>query len=120
MKRVDTERPMNRMEPLMTRDRERHEPTTPGLTGSRLGHAAWLGLAALACAGSASPAATATAASEAAAKEEGSAGVGRVPPPDTQPSNGFSATSPWNQPLPVEIPLAPNSKAIVANLLGDR
>lgn len=36
-----------------------------------------------------------------------------------QPDNGFSPTSPWNTPLPADVPLAPNSQAIVANIVQD-
>lgn len=37
-----------------------------------------------------------------------------------QPDNGFSATGPWNTPLPADVPLAPNSQAIVNNLVQDK
>src|SRR5262245_19319307 len=38
----------------------------------------------------------------------------------TQPDNGFSAAGPWNTPLPANVPLAPNSQAIVNNLIQDK
>jgi hypothetical protein len=38
----------------------------------------------------------------------------------TQPDNGFSAAGPWNTPLPANVPLAPNSQAIVNNLVQDK
>ncbi len=34
-----------------------------------------------------------------------------------RPVNGFSSAGPWNTPLPASVPLAPNSAAIVANIL---
>jgi hypothetical protein len=37
----------------------------------------------------------------------------------TRPVNGFSPTGPWNTPLPANVPLAPNSAAIVANIEQD-
>lgn len=37
-----------------------------------------------------------------------------------QPDNGFSAAGPWNTPLPANVPLAPNSQAIVNNLVQDK
>jgi hypothetical protein len=37
----------------------------------------------------------------------------------TRPDNGFSPTGPWNTPLPADVPLAPNSKAIVRNVVQD-
>jgi hypothetical protein len=109
---------MNKLEPVMMSNRDQR--TTLGLTSGHLWHAAWLGVAMLACAGNAPPAATATAANETAANEAAASRVAQVPSPGTKPINGFSAASPWNQPLPAQIPLAPNSRAIVANLLGDR
>jgi hypothetical protein len=36
------------------------------------------------------------------------------------PDNGFSATGPWNTPLPASVPLAPDSQAIVNNILQDK
>jgi hypothetical protein len=36
------------------------------------------------------------------------------------PDNGFSSAGPWNTPLPADVPLAPNSSAIVANILQDK
>lgn len=92
-------------------------PPPPGAPVS-LWHAVWLGVAVLGCAGN-PPAATATAANE-AETEAAASRVALVPSPGTKPINGFSAASPWNQPLPAQIPLAPNSKAVVTNLLGDR
>lgn len=38
----------------------------------------------------------------------------------TAPDNGFSAAGPWNTPLPADVPLAPNSQAIVNNLVQDK
>lgn len=38
----------------------------------------------------------------------------------TAPDNGFSTTGPWNTPLPADVPLAPNSQAIVNNLVQDK
>jgi hypothetical protein len=37
----------------------------------------------------------------------------------TRPHNGFSASGPWNRPLPSKVPLAPNSAAIVKNIVHD-
>jgi hypothetical protein len=37
-----------------------------------------------------------------------------------QPSNGFASWGPWNTKLPANVPLAPNSAAIVANILQDK
>src|SRR5215472_14724727 len=37
----------------------------------------------------------------------------------TRPHNGFSASGPWNRPLPSNVPLAPNSAAIVKNIVQD-
>jgi hypothetical protein len=36
------------------------------------------------------------------------------------PDNGFSLAGPWNTKLPANVPLAPNSQAIVNNLLQDK
>lgn len=36
-----------------------------------------------------------------------------------QTDNGFSPTGPWNTPLPADVPLAPNSQAIVNNIVQD-
>lgn len=33
--------------------------------------------------------------------------------------NGFSPSGPWNKPLPAKVPIAPNSKAIVGNIIKD-
>src|SRR5215475_11737498 len=38
----------------------------------------------------------------------------------TRPHNGFSASGPWNRPLPSKVPLAPNSAAVVKNIVRDR
>ncbi len=44
----------------------------------------------------------------------------RLPPRVTGPTvNGFSATGPWNTPLPASVPLAPNSAAVVASIESD-
>lgn len=40
-------------------------------------------------------------------------------PTAQHPDNGFSPTGPWNTPLPADVPLAPNSQAIVSNLVQD-
>jgi hypothetical protein len=37
-----------------------------------------------------------------------------------RPGNGFSPAGPWNTPLPAKVPLAPNSAAIVRNIVRDR
>ncbi|NUR58795.1 MAG: DUF4124 domain-containing protein [Catenulispora sp.] len=37
-----------------------------------------------------------------------------------KPSNGFSPRGPWNTKLPANVPQAPNSQAIVANILQDK
>src|SRR5229473_2274525 len=37
----------------------------------------------------------------------------------TRPHNGFSASGPWNRPLPSKVPLAPDSAAIVKNIVQD-
>jgi hypothetical protein len=44
------------------------------------------------------------------------AGHGRHP----RPVNGFSRFGPWNKPLPANVPLAPNSAAIVASIAADQ
>lgn len=54
-------------------------------------------------------------ATSAAAQDNGTQGTA-----GTQPDNGFSATGPWNTPLPANVPLAPNSQAIVNNLVQDK
>ena len=38
---------------------------------------------------------------------------------DPRPDNGFSKNGPWNTKLPPNVPLAPNSAAIVANIVQD-
>ena len=37
-----------------------------------------------------------------------------------RPVNGFARTGPWNTPLPADVPLAPDSAAIVANIALDQ
>ena len=37
----------------------------------------------------------------------------------TRPHDGFSASGPWNRPLPSKVPLAPNSAAVVKNIVRD-
>jgi hypothetical protein len=37
-----------------------------------------------------------------------------------RPDNGFALTAPWNTKLPANVPLAPNSAAIVANIALDK
>jgi hypothetical protein len=39
---------------------------------------------------------------------------------DDRPSNGFAPTGPWNTRLPADVPLAPNSAAIVNNIALDK
>src|SRR4051812_37852274 len=39
---------------------------------------------------------------------------------DRLPNNGFSKNGPWNTKLPPNVPLAPNSAAIVANITQDQ
>lgn len=39
---------------------------------------------------------------------------------DGRPDNGFSRSGPWNTKLPPDVPLAPNSAAIVANIALDQ
>jgi len=39
---------------------------------------------------------------------------------DDTPTNGFSPRGPWNTKLPRDVPLAPNSQAIVNNILQDK
>jgi hypothetical protein len=36
-----------------------------------------------------------------------------------RPDNGFSPNGPWNTPLPAKVPLAPNSAAVVHNIVQD-
>lgn len=36
-----------------------------------------------------------------------------------EPSDGFSPRAPWNTKLPADVPQAPNSRAVVANILQD-
>ena len=50
----------------------------------------------------------------------GSAAAARADAVNPAPDNGFSATGVWNTPLPANVPLAPNSQAIVANLMQDK
>lgn len=38
----------------------------------------------------------------------------------SRPDNGFSRTGPWNTPLPANVPLAPDSAAIVASIAQDQ
>jgi hypothetical protein len=38
----------------------------------------------------------------------------------TRPDNGFSPAGPWNTPLPANVPHAPNSAAVVRNIVQDR
>lgn len=40
-------------------------------------------------------------------------------PSAARPHDGFSASGPWNKPLPSKVPLAPNSAAIVKNIVQD-
>lgn len=80
-------------------------------------HACWLGALVLAgCGGSGTPPEAATRASPPPAVD----GEPGAPHPKAPPSNGFAASSPLNQVLPADVPLAPNSQAIVKNLAADK
>jgi hypothetical protein len=79
--------------------------------------APWLGLAVLAgCGGRGTPPATTSRGSSPPNAESEPAPA----LPGGPPSNGFALSSPWNQALPRDVPLAPNSRAIVANLAADK
>jgi len=39
---------------------------------------------------------------------------------DGRADNGFALGDPWNTPLPADVPLAPNSAALVASIALDR
>jgi hypothetical protein len=47
------------------------------------------------------------------------AGQGAVQARHARPDNGFALSGPWNTKLPADVPLAPNSAAIVANIAQD-
>ena len=49
-----------------------------------------------------------------------SAGARSAPHGRDRPTNGFSPRSPWNTKLPANVPLAPNSAAVVANIAQDK
>jgi len=51
---------------------------------------------------------------------QGSSAAARADAVNPAPDNGFAATGPWNTPLPANVPLAPNSQAIVNNLIQDK
>lgn len=78
----------------------------------------WLGGLVLAACGRSAPPAGAPLGVEGAGA--GPPGSLSQPTSEVMPRNGFAASSPLNQPLPEQIPLAPNSDAIVANLAADR
>jgi hypothetical protein len=78
-------------------------------------HACWLGALLFGCAGSAPPAVPGASAATEPALAAVAAGEPAAPP-----ITGFSRTSPLNRPLPADVPLAPNSPAIVANLAADK
>jgi hypothetical protein len=48
------------------------------------------------------------------------AGAQGRPSAEERPDNGFSPSGPWNTRLPRNVPLAPNSQAIVNNILQDK
>jgi hypothetical protein len=50
----------------------------------------------------------------------GQAGAGERGEAVGRPTNGFAETGPWNTKLPQDVPLAPNSDAIVANIALDK
>src|SRR5581483_9935305 len=50
----------------------------------------------------------------------GAGGPGRDTPRQSQPDNGFAQTGPWNTPLPADVPLAPDSAAVVASIQQDQ
>ncbi|HTV19929.1 MAG TPA: hypothetical protein VMG12_14690, partial [Polyangiaceae bacterium] len=108
----DLERPQ-RANPSALRGARRRAPAAAG----------WALVALSACANStpkAASSAAAVATESPAASSDGGPRAALVADPHAKPSNGFSPASPWNRPLPAEIPLAPNSSAIVANLVADR
>jgi hypothetical protein len=109
---------MNQQESVMSINPERLEPQNDRAEATGAG-CVGLGLALLmACAGGSAPEAVAP--TTPSSTEPARAALVPSPNPSSLPSNGFSPASPWNQPLPAEIPLAPNSSAIVANLVQDR
>lgn len=55
-----------------------------------------------------------------AASASASASGGAVAAHYQPPSDGFAPWGPWNVKLPANVPLAPNSQAIVANILQDK
>jgi hypothetical protein len=105
---------MNERECVMSLNPERREP--PNSAQSYSARRAGLSLALLvSCAGNSPP--------DVAAPTPATSGAPSLSAPvvsSTVPSNGFSPSSPWNQPLPAQVPTAPNSRAIVANLVVDR
>ncbi len=98
--------------------RAERKETSEQLVARGVRRGLWLGALVLAaCGGASSPAVT-------GAPHGGSSGAAATsvapPTPAATPRNGFAASSPLNQPLPDDIPLAPNSEAIVANLVEDK